>query len=186
MSASGIGSRVVVLDPGETRPDAILTAGPNGAGKTSFSRQMLPVSYPDVAFLNADEIRHEGSEFIHSYAAGRELLRRLATFEETLQSFAIETTLSSRLYARRVPFWKSSGYLVHLHFIELPSTDFAVERVAARVAAGGHSVPEADIRRRFHRGLALFHEVYKPLVDRWYHWTNGSGGLALVDSEEKQ
>lgn len=35
------------------------------------------------------------------------------------------------------------GYSTSLHFIELPSADFALGRVAIRVAAGGHDVPEA-------------------------------------------
>jgi predicted ABC-type ATPase len=75
--------------------------------------------------------------------------------------------------------WKVAGYHIALHFIELPSEDFAVRRVAMRVAAGGHDVPEADVRRRYHRGLALFEHVYKRLVDEWYHWYSDEGGLNL-------
>ena len=67
----------------------------------------------------------------------------------------------------------------------MPSEDFAVHRVAIRLAAGGHGVPEPDIRRRFHRGLALFHQVYKPLVDEWYHWRSEDGGLVLGDYAER-
>jgi predicted ABC-type ATPase len=88
---------------------------------------------------------------IPSRPVGR-VLRRLADAERRRDSFAIETTLSSTMYARRMRSWKTSGYRVALHFIELPSEDFAVRRVAMRVAAGGHSVPELDIRRRYHRG----------------------------------
>lgn len=62
--------------------------------------------------------------------------------------------------------------------------DEAVRRVAQRVAAGGHGVPEADVRRRFERGLLLFREVYKPLADEWYHWFSDERGLRLVDHHE--
>ena len=103
--------------------------------------------------------------FVNSVAAGRELMRRLTEIERRRQSFAIETTLSSRMYAKRISLWKAWGYRTALHFIELPSEDYAVQRVATRVAAGGHEVPEADVRRRFHRGLVLFHGNYKHLVD---------------------
>jgi predicted ABC-type ATPase len=43
-------------------PEAILIAGANGSGKTTFARQVLPLIHPAVAFLNADEIRHERCE----------------------------------------------------------------------------------------------------------------------------
>jgi predicted ABC-type ATPase len=160
--------------------DAILIAGANGAGKTTFARQFLRVRYPAAVFLNADEIQREGGPFVHPVAAGRELLRRLADREKHGQSFAIETTLSSRLYAERLESWSKLGFRTTLYFIELPSADVAVRRVALRTAAGGHSVPEEDVRRRFRRGLVLFETVYKPLVDRWYHWSSNEGGLKLV------
>jgi predicted ABC-type ATPase len=159
---------------------AIVIAGANGAGKTTFARQVLPVVFPGVPFLNVDEIQTENPAFAHPVAAGRELLRRLDEAERRGAAFAIETTLSSIMYARRMVRWKTWGYRICLHFIEVPSEEYAVQRVANRVAAGGHAVPEHDVRRRFHRGLALFQQVYKPLVDEWYHWYSDDGGMSLV------
>ena len=69
---------------------------------------------------------------------------------------------------------------------ELPSADYVVARVATRVAAGGHSVAEVDIRRRFGRGVRLFETVFKPLPDRWYHWFSDDGGLRLVEHDQKR
>lgn len=166
-------------------PEAILIAGANGAGKTTFARQFLRLRYPSGAFLNADEIQREHTRFGHPVAAGRELLRRMAALEAAGASFAVETTLSSTAYARRFPEWSRLGYQTTLHFIELPSADYAMDRVARRVAAGGHAVPEADIRRRFSRGLHLFKTVFKPLPDRWYHWFSDDGGLHLVEQDQK-
>ena len=60
-----------------------------------------------------------------------------------------------------------------------------IRRSVMRVAAGGHDVPEADVRRRFHRGLSLFEQVYKPLVDEWYHWYSDEGGLRLGQYQER-
>lgn len=166
-------------------PEAIIIAGANGAGKTTFARELLPALYPDLEFLNIDEVQWESPTFAHPVAAGRELLRRLDDKEQRRESFAIETTLSSTMYARRLRSWKTWGYRLSLHFIELPSEDFALRRVAMRVAAGGHSVPEPDIRRRYRRGLMLFEQVYKPLVDEWYHWFSDDGGLRLGQYEER-
>ena len=164
--------------------EAIVIAGANGSGKTTFARQFVPVQYPDAEFLNADEIQREGVAFAHRVAAGKEFLRRLSDAEQRRSSFVIEITMSSRMYVNRMRRWKKLGYRVSLHFIELPSADEAVRRVAERVAAGGHSVPEADVRRRFGRGLQLFRDVYKALVDEWYHWFSDERGLRLVDHHE--
>ncbi len=159
--------------------EAIVIAGANGAGKTTFARELLPALYPGVEFLNVDEVQTESANFAHPIAAGRELLRRLNEKERGRDGFALETTLSSIMYARRMRSWKTWGYRLSLHFIELPSEDFAVARVATRVAAGGHTVPEMDVRRRYRRGLVLFEQVYKPLVDEWYHWLSNDEGLRL-------
>lgn len=164
---------------------AVIVAGANGAGKTTFARQFLPTLYPGAVFLNADEIQREVASCARPISAGREILRRLGVAERNRNSFVVETTLSSTMYARRVQGWRSAGFRVSLHFIELPSADYAVSRVAARVAAGGHSVPEDDVRRRFRRGLMLFGQAYKGIVDEWYHWKSDDGGLRLVQHNER-
>lgn len=162
-------------------PHAILIGGTNGAGKTTFAREFLRPRHLGMHFLNADEIQQESSRFVHPVAAGRELLQRLAALESSRADFAVESTLSSMMYARKLSRWRLHGYETTLHFIELPSADAAVDRVASRAAAGGHAVPEQDIRRRFRRGLELLEAVYKPLPDRWYHWYGTDGGLHLVE-----
>lgn len=162
------------------RPTAILVAGANGAGKTTFARQFLPLLHPGVPFMNADEIQRESSEFAAPIAASRELLRRISAEELSKADFAVETTLSSRTYIGRVKRWKASGYHTVLHFIEVPSADFAVARVRARVASGGHDIPEPDIRRRFERGTTLFADVYQSLVHSWFLWASDANGLRFV------
>ena len=49
----------------------------------------------------------------------------------------------------------------------LNSPDLAVARVKARVAAGGHNIPEETIRRRYKVGIGYFFRDYVPLCDRW-------------------
>jgi predicted ABC-type ATPase len=163
-----------------SNPAAILIAGPNGAGKTTFAREMIPFLHPGVPFLNADEIQLESLAFRSHSAAAKELLRRLDLAERSTASFAVETTLASSNYLPRVRRWSAAGFRTVLHFIELPSADFAVERVRARVTAGGHDIPEIDIRRRFTRGKKLFLAVYKETFDVWYHWFSDDDGLRLL------
>ena len=165
-------------------PDAVLIAGANGAGKTTFAMNFVPLAFPDAEFLNADEIQRERAVEIAPLAAGRELLRRLAVRVDRREDFVIETTLSSAGYARMFPAWQARGYRISLHDLEVSSADLAVARVARRVAAGGHAIPEADIRRRHARGLVLFERVYRPAVDLWYHYRVDEKGSRRVDQSE--
>lgn len=145
-----------------SQPEAILIAGANGAGKTTFARQFLRVRYPAATFLNADEIQREGPAFAHPVAAGRELLRRLDEFASLGKTFAVETTLSSRSYVERLRSWAASGYRTCLHFIELPSADHAVQRVATRVAAGGHAVRSGHPEALREGAPAVLHRLQAP------------------------
>ena len=163
---------------------AVLIGGCNGAGKTTFARQLLPSRYPDATFLNADEISRESPEYRRPIAAGRELIRRLERVVDLEETFVVETTLSSRMYLARIARWQRDGYSVVLHFIRLPSAQHAIRRVAERVSAGGHSVPERDIRRRFDRGLNLFHTAYSTVVDKWYLWNSTENGMSLEGESE--
>jgi predicted ABC-type ATPase len=49
----------------------------------------------------------------------------------------------------------------------LPSADFALDRVAARVRAGGHNVPAETVRRRYRAGPRNFFSLYEPLASTW-------------------
>ena len=90
----------------------------------------------------------------------------------------LETTLATRRYLTAIPQWRRLGYTVDLYYLSLPSADMAVERVARRVSAGGHLIPESAVRRRYARSLAYF-ELYKPIVSSWYLFTNSDAGPDL-------
>jgi predicted ABC-type ATPase len=163
-----------------SRPKAVIIAGANGAGKTTFGRNVLPLDHPDCAFfLNVDEIQREAPQFASPFAAGREMLRRLAGHVARRETFAIETTLSSAGYARQIPDWRRAGYAVWLYYLEVESAELSIARVAQRVAAGGHGIPEADIRRRVARSAKLW-PVYRGLVDVWYHLRVDAKGTNIV------
>lgn len=157
-----------------TRPQAVILAGPNGSGKSTAATQLVPAG---VTFANADMIAQEISGLPGTSAdvnSGRILLCRISDMEAQLQSFAFETTLATRMLVHRISTWQSVGYRVHLIFMYLQSADLAVERVAARVRAGGHDVPEATVRRRYRAGLRNFFHLYRPLVDTWRIYDNST------------
>ncbi len=164
-------------------PTIIIIAGPNGAGKTTFAREFLPQEASCLTFINADLIAQGLSPFRPDDAAvraARLMLEMIADCVKRGESFAIETTLSGRTYARMIPQWKQAGFRVALFFLQLPSEDLAVARVAGRVAQGGHDIPEVVIRRRFHAGISNFHALYKPLVDDWRLYDNSGERPILI------
>jgi predicted ABC-type ATPase len=102
-------------------------------------------------------------------------------------SFAFETTLASRTLAPWLRDLRASGYDVQLVFLWLPSADFAVERVADRVRAGGHSVPTETVRRRYHSGLRNFFNLYQALTSAWRLYdTSGPDPVLVADGLESQ
>ena len=170
------------------RPKIIIIAGPNGAGKTTFAREFLPNEAGCPVFVNADLIAAGLSPFAPERAAlqaGRLTLQTIARHVAERESFAYETTLSGRAYARQIPQWQALGYRVELFFLSLPSADMAVQRVAERVRQGGHNIPEATIRRRFEAGRRLLAEVCQPLVDQWVLHDNAGEAPLLVDWSDK-
>lgn len=165
---------------------AILLAGPNGAGKTTFASEHLPDGARGFAFVNPDEIARELGGTLtaaeRDMQAGRIVLQRLDALVTARADFVAETTLSSRLYARRIPAWKAAGYRVALIYLKLPDAEASVARVARRVSHGGHGIPEEDLRRRYGRSLFNLEIVYKPIVDDWRVWTGQDGRFELLES----
>ena len=71
------------------------------------------------------------------------------------ESFALESTLSGRIYIRAFRRALSLGYELELHYLWLSNVGQAIARVRRRVRMGGHNVPVPDIRRRFKRSLTI-------------------------------
>lgn len=153
----------------------LIIAGPNGAGKTTFAREHLLEKANCSVFINADLIADGLNPFhpeLAAFKAGRLMLEMIDEAVSNGETFAFETTLSGRGYARSIPRWKERGYRVELHFVRLPTADAAVQRVQHRVAQGGHHVPEEVIRRRFRAGRHNFWHFYRGLVDEWFVYNN--------------
>ncbi len=160
-----------------------IISGPNGAGKTTLSFSILPEMFECQEFINADEIARGLSPLNPQNArieAGRIMLRRMDDIIGAGKSFAFETTLASKGYLRLIQQAKNASYSVTLLFLLLESTELAIERVKVRVREGGHDIPEADIRRRFERGLQNFFQHYRFQVDSWILVNNSSENIDII------
>jgi len=167
------------------KPRIVILAGPNGAGKTTASKYLLRDTLRIGAFVNADTIAAGLSGFAPesvAFEAGRMMLKRIDSLVEQRATFAFETTLSSKIFANLISRAHGRGYETDLIYLALPSAEIAIERVAARVKAGGHNIPANVITRRFYRSLSNLFELYIPLVNRWRIFDNYAEPSALVAS----
>ena len=130
-----------------------LVVGPNGAGKSTFVALTLAPLLVDSVFVNADEIarqRWPDSPAEHSYEAARIAADTRQALIEQGRSFIAETVFSHPSKLELIDAAHAAGYTVVTHVLLIPE-DLAVHRVAHRVRAGGHNVPEDKIRERHRR-----------------------------------
>jgi predicted ABC-type ATPase len=133
-------------------PRIIVLAGVNGAGKSSILGSLLDES---VTFFNPDdearlirESTHGTDEQINAESWKR-MKNRLEDAIETRESFAFESTLGGNTIPALLRKAAEAGIEVYIWFVGLSSPEMHMQRVRARVAAGGHDIPEEKIRERW-------------------------------------
>lgn len=152
-----------------------IIAGCNGAGKTTASFVILPEILDCHEFVNADLIAKGLSPFqpeAVAFEAGRIMIERVDSLLLQEDSFAIETTLSTRSYKNKFIQASANGFKVVLLFFWLPTVEMAINRVATRVKEGGHNIPTDVIERRYIRGIENLFKIYIPLCDNWVVYDN--------------
>ena len=138
------------------RPILFVLAGVNGAGKSSIGGHLL--ERQRLTWFNPDTFARElvaasGCDQATANAhAWTESVRRLDEAVAAGHSYAFETTLGGRTVAARIAA-ATRTHDVMMWFCGLASPDLHVARVRARVAAGGHDIPEARIRERHPHAL---------------------------------
>lgn len=169
-------------------PKLYIIAGCNGAGKTTASFTILPEILGCKEFINADEIAKGLSPFQPesvAMQAGRIMLARMDELLQKGETFAFETTLATKSYKQKIEWAEANGYEVTLLFFWLDSPNIAKERVAQRVAEGGHSIPLETIERRYYNGIANLFTIYIDIVDICYIFDNSEGRKELIAQKER-
>lgn len=139
------------------RPVLFVLAGVNGAGKSSIGGHLLQQA--GLAWFNPDTFAREliaatGCDQQHANAAAwQEGVRRLDAALVERRHHAIETTLGGRTIAARI-MTATQTHDVMMWFCGLATPESHIARVRARVAAGGHDIPEASIRARYPQAQA--------------------------------
>ncbi|MES1204122.1 MAG: zeta toxin family protein [Pseudomonadota bacterium] len=149
------------------RPRLWLLAGPNGSGKSSlvstgvFAALTNTPEHPDELLrINPDQaaaaLRADRADLSPDALALEAAQRSDAQLDEAIierRPVLVETVLSSDKFIERVDRATAAGYWIGLVFMLLQHPGINVMRVAARVAQGGHDVPEDRIRARWSRSL---------------------------------
>ncbi len=152
-----------------------IIAGCNGAGKTTASLTILPEVLHCQEFINADEIAKGLSPLNPksvSVQAGKLMLQRFEHLLNSSETFAVETTLATKTYIRKIKQAQEQGYTVTLLFFSLDSPELAIDRVKYRVQEGGHNIPTDTIKQRYTMGLKYLFNDYLPIVDNAYIYDN--------------
>jgi len=166
-------------------PEVMVFAGPNGSGKTTITKMAHIVG----DYINADDIKKTILCTDMEAAIKAEELR-----EEMIRNkkdFTFETVLSTERNINLLRNAKEQGYFVRGIYVLTSDVNINVARINARVALGGHGVPEDKIRARYERALKLIPElvevcdilhvydntdvpfrIFKKRKDVFFKWTN--------------
>ena len=151
-------------------------AGVNGAGKSSIGGAAIRAAGQD--WYNPDELAHAmQAQFPNrtlqqiNSAVWLEGLHRLEGAIRDKNNFAFETTLGGSTITNTLLDAIAAGVPVNVWYCGLDSVELHIERVAARVAHGGHDIPEDLIRSR-----------YKTSIHNLCRLTPGLTRLAVYDN----
>ncbi len=151
-------------------PQLHVLAGVNGAGKSSIVGATIREQGGE--YYNPDEAAREiiaanpglgqAAANAAAWQQGRKLLERAIARR---LDFTVETTLGGTTMPRLLAGAANRGIEVRVFYVGLAGADVHVERVRQRVLAGGHDIPEADIRRRYRHCLINLVELLPALTE---------------------
>ena len=149
----------------DKQPEMWVFGGPNGSGKSTITKEYQE-DYEDFPslYINADDIKVAGAgKFSDLQAAQKADNDRRQAIKDRV-SFAFETVFSMPDKVDIMKEAKDVGYIVRFFYVCTQDAGINVERVAKRVAKGGHDVPEDKVRARYKRSMELLSKAI-PIVD---------------------
>lgn len=171
-------AQVLAAQEASGKPLGIILAGHNGSGKSTMWREHLSDRL-QIPLVNADRMmlsilpevedllqlpdwavtmRDTNASWMQVAQRGVEAFAAQAMIQQV--PFAMETVFShwrqredgsTESKIDKIRELQRAGYFVLLFFVGLANVDLSIARVLTRVAAGGHTIPEARLRERFPR-----------------------------------
>jgi len=159
------------------QPFLLMIAGPNGAGKTTLTRLLRERGLEFGEYINPDDIAREIGD--PSYMLVQKIAdqRRDARIEAR-RSFSFETVMSHPSKIDVLVRAKAAGFFVQVYFVGTDDPQTNVERVALRVAQGGHDVPKDRIVARWKRTMELLQHAMAAADQTLVFDNSASGSVA--------
>lgn len=145
----------------------ILVAGTNGVGKSTLYEAQDTLK--DIPRVNTDDIVRSFGDWRNIsdvVKAGRIALKMISNYFSDGVSFSQESTLCGYSILNNIERAKNLGYIIELHYVGVDSVQIAKERVAYRVAHGGHGIPDEDIERRYSESFNRLKQIL-PIPCPW-------------------
>ena len=158
-------------------PFLLMIAGPNGAGKTTLVQGLRRQGTEFGEYINPDDIADELDGTYDERVKQAQTIadsRRVACIKGK-RSFSFETVMSHQSKVETLIQAKASGFFVQLFFVGTDDPQTNIERVALRVAQGGHDVPQEKITPRWRRTMSLLHKAIR-VSDRSFLFDNSATG----------
>lgn len=135
----------------------LLAAGANGAGKSSIVGPLIRAA--GAPYFNPDEYTRDLAAIgvplrqanILAWRKGYEALQQAI---DRNHNFAFETTLGGASITTELLRALALGRRVTILYVGLVSPELHIQRVAERVARGGHDIPQGKIRERYDNSRA--------------------------------
>ena len=154
-----------------------IIGGVNGVGKSSFTGVLKSRTRDLGMIVDVDKITAQlGGKPLEG---GKRAIHIMENCIRDGVSFTQETTLSghrSKAAARKA---KDAGYYVRLYYIGLNTAAESQQRIANRVAKGGHNIAAEDVERRF-LGRWMAVQAVLPYCDEAVFYDNDNGFVEVA------
>jgi len=133
-------------------PERLVLAGTNGAGKSSIAGAIL--ENLGAVYYNPDTVtrRYIEEGLPPEEANSRAWRRGVNQLDRAIRdrlNYAFETTLGGHTITQRLIEAAKLGVRVRIWYVGLATSELHIARVKARVARGGHDIPELRVRERY-------------------------------------
>jgi predicted ABC-type ATPase len=181
------------------KPKLIILAGPNGAGKSTFAEHLDLKFITELGIESFDydlEFRklYERFESVMSLQMEENLsVRAKELFEERANEalenkkhFSFQTNYDKEYTDEWRKKFADAGFDTELYFLYVDDIDLCISRVAKRVSAGGHDVPQDEIISRYSKGLFNYDRTFKDFNKVIVIDTSNIENRALLEISNRQ
>lgn len=124
-----------------------IIGGVNGAGKSSLTGVLKKQRSDMGLIIDTDMlgVKYNGDRI----KGGKEAVKLINSCLEKGIDFTQETTLSGKKTLKTIIAAREQNYFIRLFYVAVSSSEESIRRIANRVAKGGHSISDEDVKRRF-------------------------------------